>query len=68
MFVAGVVGVVGTFYLMVLVENIQQNVALVVVAMLLLLFITLVLRRKNKQAIKRNSLRKAVQKAAQQTQ
>ncbi len=68
MFLAGVMGVAGTFYLMVLVENIQQNIALVVAALLLLLFITLLLRRKNKQAIKRKALLKAEQKAEQQQQ
>lgn len=66
MFVAGVVGTAGTFYLMVLVENIQQNVALVVLTLLLLLLITLVLRRKNKQAIKSKALLKAERKAEQQ--
>lgn len=66
MFVAGVVGTAGTFYLMVLVENIQQNVTLVVLIMLLLLFITLVLRRKNKQAIKRKAILKTERKTEQQ--
>ncbi len=57
MFVGGVSGVAGTFYLMVEPGNINDNLTVVITALSALWLLVIMLRQYNKKVLKRNHMR-----------
>ncbi len=58
MFLGGVSGVAGTFYVMVEQGDTQTNLAMVIAPLVLLWLLVIILRHHNKKIIKRNKLLK----------
>ena len=58
MFLGGLSGVVGTFYVMVEQGDLKDNLTTVVTILVLIWFLLIVLRYYNKKAIKKNKLLK----------
>ncbi len=58
MFLGGVSGVAGTFYVMVEQGDTQTNLAMVIAPLVLLWLLIIILRHHNKKIIKRNKLLK----------
>ena len=58
MFLGGVSGVAGTFYVLVEQGDTQTNLAMVIAPLVLLWLLIILLRRHNKKIIKRNKLLK----------
>ena len=63
MFVGGVVGTAGTFYLMVEPGDIEANLTKAVSILVAVWFLVLLLRSRNKKIIKRNKREKLEQEA-----
>lgn len=57
MFVGGVSGAAGTFYLMVEEGNIEENLTMAIGILSVLWLLLMILRSQNKKVIKRNRLR-----------
>lgn len=56
MFLGGVSGVAGTFYLMVLPGDIESNLTTALTALIVLWFLLVLLRRHNKKMVKLNEV------------
>lgn len=65
MFLGGISGVAGTFYLMVEPGNVPTNLTMLIAVLVPLWLLVLVLRRHNKKVLKKNALQQTAEKEAE---